>query len=62
MGNLQIVSQRSESFLSRVEAGRLLARELDSLRGRNAVVLGIPRGGIIAAGELAIALDGDLEE
>ena len=62
MGKLRVISQSSAPFSNRVEAGRLLALELDPLRGRNSVVLGIPRGGIIAAGEPAIALDGDLEE
>ena len=61
MGKLRIVSYSSEPFSNRVEAGRLLARELDFLRGQKAVVLGIPRGGIIPARELALALDGHLD-
>lgn len=61
MGKLQIVSYSSQPFSNRVEAGRLLARELDPLRGQEAVVLGIPRGGIIAARELALALNGRLD-
>ncbi len=61
MGKLQIVSYSSQPFSNRVEAGRLLARELDPLRGQDAVVLGIPRGGIIAARELALALNGRLD-
>lgn len=61
MGTLRIVSHSNAPFNDRVEAGRLLARELDSLRGRNPVVLGIPRGGIIAARELALYLDGHLD-
>jgi putative phosphoribosyl transferase len=61
MGKLQIVSHSSQPFSNREEAGRLLARELDPLRGRNVVVLGIPRGGIVAARELASALEGDLD-
>ncbi|MBI5585963.1 MAG: phosphoribosyltransferase [Deltaproteobacteria bacterium] len=61
MGKLQVVSRSSQPFPNREEAGRLLARELDSLRGRDAVVLGIPRGGIIAARELAVALEGHLD-
>ncbi len=39
----------------------MLAAELSSYRGRRPVVLGIPRGGIIVARELALALDGDLD-
>jgi predicted phosphoribosyltransferase len=61
MGRLRIVSHSSGSFSNREEAGRLLARELDPLRGLNPVVLGIPRGGIIAARELALYLDGHLD-
>ncbi|MBI4765649.1 MAG: phosphoribosyltransferase [Deltaproteobacteria bacterium] len=61
MGKLRIVSYSREPFSDRVEAGRLLARELDSLRGRNPVILGIPRGGIIPARELALALNGRLD-
>ena len=61
MGSLRIVSHSSQPFANRVEAGRLLARELNPLRGRNAVVLGIPRGGIVPARELALALNGRLD-
>jgi putative phosphoribosyl transferase len=61
MGKLQIVSHSREPFFNRVEAGRMLGRELDHLRGQNAVILGIPRGGIIPARELALALDGHLD-
>jgi putative phosphoribosyl transferase len=61
MGKLRIVSHSSEPFSNRVEAGRLLARELDFLQGQNVVVLGIPRGGIIPARELARALNGHLD-
>jgi putative phosphoribosyl transferase len=61
MGKLQIVSHSSEPFLNRVEAGRLLGRELAPLGNQNVVILGIPRGGIIAARELALALNGRLD-
>ncbi|MDD5082671.1 MAG: phosphoribosyltransferase family protein, partial [Dehalococcoidales bacterium] len=40
---------------------RLLADELRNLRGQQAVVLGIPRGGIVIARELAAALEADLD-
>lgn len=61
MGKLRIVSHSREPFFNRVEAGRLLAQELNPLRGQNPVVLGIPRGGIIPARELALALAGHLD-
>ncbi|MDP2932280.1 MAG: phosphoribosyltransferase family protein [Chloroflexota bacterium] len=61
MSKLRIVSFSSEPFRDRREAGQLLGRELAALRGQRAVVLGIPRGGIIVARELARALDADLD-
>lgn len=61
MGNLRIVSHSREPFANRVEAGRLLARELNHLRDKEVVVLGIPRGGIIPARELALAFNGRLD-
>lgn len=61
MGSLKIVSRSGQPFIDRVEAGKLLAREIAHFRDRKAVVLGIPRGGIIAARELALALNGDLD-
>ncbi|MCU0579711.1 MAG: phosphoribosyltransferase, partial [Desulfobacterota bacterium] len=61
MGKLKVVSRSSQPFADREEAGHLLTRELDPLRGRDVVVLGIPRGGIIAARELAQALEGHLD-
>ena len=61
MGKLRIVSYSSELFTDRREAGRLLAGELAEWRGQKAVVLGIPRGGVIVARELARALDAELD-
>jgi putative phosphoribosyl transferase len=48
-------------FRNRVAAGRLLARELTHLRGGDAVVLGLPRGGVPVAFEVAQALDAPLD-
>ena len=43
-------------YATREEAGRMLARRLSSYRQTNAVVLGIPRGGLPVAREIADAL------
>jgi predicted phosphoribosyltransferase len=59
--HLRIVSYSSERFRDRQEAGRLLGQELSRLSGQKAVVLGIPRGGIIVARELARALGAELD-
>src|SRR3972149_1649709 len=61
MGRLRILSDSSRPFRDRQEAGRLLASELTELREEAPVVLGIPRGGIIVARELARALGGELD-
>ena len=60
-GQLTIYSQSGELFRDRVQAGRLLGDALKDLRGQKAVVLGIPRGGIIVAREVAHVLDADLD-
>ncbi|GAA6527486.1 phosphoribosyltransferase family protein [Intrasporangium sp. DVR] len=43
-------------FTDRVDAGAQLAQRLESLRGQDAVVLGLPRGGVPVAAEVAKAL------
>lgn len=48
-------------FTNRAQAGRILARHLDSLRGEDIVVLGLPRGGVPVAYEVAIALGKPLD-
>lgn len=58
---LRILSQNHAPFQDRTEAGRLLAAELSAYRDKNPVILGIPRGGIIVAREIAHALSGELD-
>lgn len=48
-------------FSDRQDAGRKLAEELAHLRGTNPTVLGIPRGGIVVAAQIAHALSGTLD-
>jgi predicted phosphoribosyltransferase len=49
-------------FLDRADAGRLLAAEVASrLRGANAVVLALPRGGVPVAAEVAAVLPAPLD-
>lgn len=48
-------------FESRVDAGRQLAKALAAYRGRNALVLAIPRGAVEMGAEVARALDGELD-
>jgi len=58
---MYIVSRTGELFRDRVQAGRLLAAALEELRGEKAVVLGIPRGGVVVAKEIARGLGADMD-
>lgn len=48
-------------FGDRTDAGRELARRLASYKSQNPIVLGIPRGGVQVAAEIAAALDAPLD-
>jgi putative phosphoribosyl transferase len=61
MGNLRIVSRSGQRFRDRREAGALLAAELGEYRDKRAVVLGIPRGGLVIADVVAGAIAGEVD-
>lgn len=48
-------------FANRQDAGRKLAKALHSYRGQHPLVLGLPRGGVVVAAEVAQALGGELD-
>jgi putative phosphoribosyl transferase len=48
-------------FRDRVEGGVFLAKHLSAYKGRSALVLGIPRGGVPVAAEVARFLDAELD-
>ena len=43
-------------FTDRADAGRQLAKKLERYRGKEAVVLALPRGGVVTGHEIAEAL------
>ena len=70
MGTLKIISDSGQPFSGRKEAGVLLAQQLrppillsqeSRGGGQKAAVLGIPRGGVIIAQQIADELEADLD-
>lgn len=61
MGECRILVRTSEPFHDRPEAGRQLAEALADLADESPVILGVPRGGVVVAREIARALDGELD-
>ncbi len=61
MGQLTILSRSGKLFTDRLEAGQLLAQELQEYRGSRTVVLGIPRGGVVIASVIAHALGAEVD-
>jgi putative phosphoribosyl transferase len=49
------------AFLNREDAGRRLARMLSDHRGRDTLVIGLPRGGVVVAYEVARVLGAPLD-
>jgi len=57
----KIISNSGQSFVDRKEAGKLLAAQLNSFSGKGTVVIGIPRGGVVIAAEVASLLNTELD-
>ncbi len=47
-------------YRDRIDAGRSLGAHLAHLRGLSPLVLGVPRGGVVIAAEVAAVLDGEV--
>jgi putative phosphoribosyl transferase len=58
---VRIISRSSEPFQDREQAGQLLARELSNFSQEKAVVIGIPRGGLLVAQSLAENIGAELD-
>ncbi|MCE5186358.1 MAG: hypothetical protein LLF76_09560 [Planctomycetaceae bacterium] len=61
MGTLNIINSGEQVFSDRVQAGTMLAYQLERLKRYNPVVLGIPRGGVVIADQIAWQMGGSLD-
>jgi putative phosphoribosyl transferase len=61
MGNVHVVPGSPHRLFNRQQAGRLLGEALNVFHLKQPVILGIPRGGLVVAREIARALDGNLD-
>lgn len=61
MGTVHVLSHSPEPFNDRRDAGRQLAEQLERFRAARPVVLGIPRGGVVIAAEIADRLGAELD-
>ena len=61
MARARLTTIPKERFLDRQEAGKLLGERLQVYRGQDVIVLGIPRGGLPVAAEVAEMLDAELD-
>lgn len=58
--SVPVIQTDDALFRDRIDAGRLLAERLSRYRSRGAVVLAIPRGGVVIGAEVASTLDASL--
>ncbi len=61
MSDISVVSRSAQPFTDRAEAGRLLGEALLEFKLKRPLVLGIPRGGIVTALEIAMVVGGELD-
>lgn len=61
MGSLHVINEQKEYYINRVEAGLRLGKELQELKLKNPVVVAIPRGGLVPAWDISIALKTEMD-